>query len=496
MDFPHSEPGVSLTPDGHFTDGDPAAGIPASRDPASWANSVTNELLNVISAGGLQPDEFQHNQLLEAIRELIAVGAMNAIVVRPPTITASNQAPVGHPAVVKLQGKSLLLDTRISGFRYRLDKGSELDAPANASGASEIGVTVPGRVGEQRVLSVVAVDEWGNRSLATNHTFVLTGRNLPDMTLFRHTVPQQVSAGASYAVTFSGATADTGTVVYRIDPRTSGLSFSKTANIQANDQVTLTAPLIVGADIEVLFDVVAVDNAGLASSICIKALVNARKVWEFPQAGAGTWEAPVTGQYELLAIGGGGAGGTPMVVGQVRNHGGGGGAGYGERRIVQLTKGQKIAYEVGKGGSAPAQAGAVGQDGGATTLGVITVRGGQGGRPGYSAGAGSGGNGGSNGGAGKVKPYHDVQVNDRNVGGIDGAPGQGAGYYSKLDNSLTHSRPLTSAHTLVAGHGGGGVGGGSGGGAGGLGFNVGHLPLAGDYSNGADGYARIKWLSA
>lgn len=459
MDYPHSEPGVSLTPDGRFTDGDPAAGIPASRDPASWANGVTTELLNVIRAGGLQPDEFQHNQLLVAMRELIATGAMNAVVVRPPSISASTQAPVGHEAPVKLQGKSLLLDTRITGFRYRLDKGSELEAAANASGASEIGLAVPGRVGEQRVLSVVAVDEWGNRSPATTHEFVLTGRNLPDMTYFRHTVPQQVSAGASYVVTFSGATADTGNVVYRIDPRTSGLTFSKTNNIQANEQVTLTAPLLVGEDVDLSFVVVAVDNASLTSSTTLKTRVNARKVWVFPQAGAGTWEVPVTGQYELLAIGAGGAGGTAVVVGQIRNHGGGGGAGYGERRIVQLTKGQKIAYEVGKGGSAPTQEGVAGQDGGGTTLGSISVRGGQGGRPGYSAGVGSAGNGGSNGGAGKVKPYHDVEVNDRNVGGIDGAPGQGAGYYSKLDNSLSHGRPLTSAHTLVAGYGGGGVGG-------------------------------------
>lgn len=70
MDFPKTVPGVNLLA-GQFTDGNPAEGIPASLDPAEWANAVTNEILNVMVAGGQTPDETKSNQLLAAIQALM-----------------------------------------------------------------------------------------------------------------------------------------------------------------------------------------------------------------------------------------------------------------------------------------------------------------------------------------------------------------------------------------------------------------------------------------
>ncbi|MNZ17269.1 hypothetical protein D3C78_342570 [compost metagenome] len=87
MDYPFSEPGVDLTPAGRFTDGDPAAGIPPSRDPASWANAVTEEILAVVRAAGITPDEHIHTQLLEAIRELIISGSDGDVEVAPGLYT-------------------------------------------------------------------------------------------------------------------------------------------------------------------------------------------------------------------------------------------------------------------------------------------------------------------------------------------------------------------------------------------------------------------------
>lgn len=71
MDFPHSVPNVALL-NGRFTDGNPLVGIQASRDPAAWANAVTDELLNVIRAADMTPAEAEVDQLLRGINTLIA----------------------------------------------------------------------------------------------------------------------------------------------------------------------------------------------------------------------------------------------------------------------------------------------------------------------------------------------------------------------------------------------------------------------------------------
>jgi len=69
MDYPKSVPGSGLV-DGKFVDEDVIAGTPGSLIPASWGNSVTQEILGAITAAGLKPDEQQTSQLAQAIRQL------------------------------------------------------------------------------------------------------------------------------------------------------------------------------------------------------------------------------------------------------------------------------------------------------------------------------------------------------------------------------------------------------------------------------------------
>ncbi|MEI7049541.1 carbohydrate-binding protein CenC [Pseudomonas koreensis] len=69
MDYPKSVPGSGLV-DGKFVDEDAIAGTPGSLIPASWGNSVTQEILGAITAAGLKPDEAQTDQLAQAIRQL------------------------------------------------------------------------------------------------------------------------------------------------------------------------------------------------------------------------------------------------------------------------------------------------------------------------------------------------------------------------------------------------------------------------------------------
>lgn len=71
MDFPKSVPGVGLVA-GKFIDEDPLAATPGSLIPSAWGNSVTLELLEVIEAAGLTPDEDDNTQLNAAIDQKIA----------------------------------------------------------------------------------------------------------------------------------------------------------------------------------------------------------------------------------------------------------------------------------------------------------------------------------------------------------------------------------------------------------------------------------------
>lgn len=67
MDYPKSVPSVGLV-NGQFVDEDPIAGKPGSLIPATWGNSVTQEILNVVQAAGLTPNESSNTQLLAALR--------------------------------------------------------------------------------------------------------------------------------------------------------------------------------------------------------------------------------------------------------------------------------------------------------------------------------------------------------------------------------------------------------------------------------------------
>ncbi len=71
MDYPKSDPTVGLV-GGKFSDGDSAGGVSASRDPAAWANAVSDELIHVIEQGGLTPNEADNTQLWQALAAGIA----------------------------------------------------------------------------------------------------------------------------------------------------------------------------------------------------------------------------------------------------------------------------------------------------------------------------------------------------------------------------------------------------------------------------------------
>lgn len=70
MDYPKSVPNVGLV-NGKFVDENTATGQVGSLIPSSWGNAITDELLNVIQAGGEQPAENDNDQLLAAIKAIV-----------------------------------------------------------------------------------------------------------------------------------------------------------------------------------------------------------------------------------------------------------------------------------------------------------------------------------------------------------------------------------------------------------------------------------------
>lgn len=94
MRYPVSDPGSQLH-NGKFTDGNPALGIPASVDKAAHMNAVYDELLAVISAAGLTPNETTFNQVLQAVQGLIN----GSIATRAPLSHGHNWGEIsGKPA--------------------------------------------------------------------------------------------------------------------------------------------------------------------------------------------------------------------------------------------------------------------------------------------------------------------------------------------------------------------------------------------------------------
>jgi hypothetical protein len=71
MDYPKSVPGVGLV-DGKFVDEDAVSGQVGSLIPSAWGNSVTDELLNVLGAAGVAPDEADRGQVLKGLRIIFA----------------------------------------------------------------------------------------------------------------------------------------------------------------------------------------------------------------------------------------------------------------------------------------------------------------------------------------------------------------------------------------------------------------------------------------
>jgi len=108
MDYPKSVPSAGLV-NGKFVDENPLTGTPGSLIPADWGNGVTEEIVNVIKAGDLTPDETKNDQLLLAMQNVAAKGwnldmALPLTALPLPTIASADGRMAVTPSAVATGG--------------------------------------------------------------------------------------------------------------------------------------------------------------------------------------------------------------------------------------------------------------------------------------------------------------------------------------------------------------------------------------------------------
>lgn len=423
-------------------------------------------------------------------------------VVTQPTVTGSTSVTPATNFTLTAAATSRLSGVTVASFDWTKPDGSKVNSVAS-NGSASLTLQVQGAVGETRQVSVEAIDSDGNRSAPRQVVLTITNNNAPSMATFAHTVPSGMQQAAGQAVSFSGATdADGDAITYLFDFGSSGFTASKTSGIAPNESVTLTAPASTLPSDPRSFTVYAVDAKGARTGATINVAVIGQALWEFATAGTYNFTAPVDGQYEVLLVGGGGGGATGSSGAGAG--GGGGGSGRAAKKTLALKAGQTYSGVVGAPGRGDTYNGLPGTSGGTTSFGTdLSALGGA--TPGRST---DGGNGGSGGGVG-------VQSGSTHRGGADGTDGQGTGvldykpgkgegvgYYSLLDSSISHNN--AGLPNGIGGGGGGGFGptpaaGTSRGGGYGAGGS-GSASTASNSSNagfdGRAGYARIKYLGA
>ena len=113
----HRIDGPGATVDGKFTEGNPAAGVPATVVTAAWMADVQEELLSVLSAGGVAPIKGVQDQLLRAIRTMSTGVIGTALNLKMSVASASASATLTADQVV--------VGSSLAGQVYRLSSLSK-----------------------------------------------------------------------------------------------------------------------------------------------------------------------------------------------------------------------------------------------------------------------------------------------------------------------------------------------------------------------------------
>jgi hypothetical protein len=165
MDYPKSVPSAGLV-NGKFVDENPLTGTPGSLIPADWGNGVTQEIVNVIKAGDLTPDETRNDQLLAAIQSVTAKGWNQDL--------ALPIAALPLPTIATPDARMAVTPTALS------TSGGRVSIPAGVyiSIGQEV---VSGRLGRSRTFMTTA---WSSADLLPSASYFLRAQVIGDALTF------------------------------------------------------------------------------------------------------------------------------------------------------------------------------------------------------------------------------------------------------------------------------------------------------------------------
>lgn len=128
----------TATPDHKFTEGDPAVPVAATTVSAEWLNAVQEELVAVITGGGLELQKSDNGQLFRAIGKLIGDKVPIATNDTPGLVKGSDAVSIGEDG-------SILLAGAVDGVRFNESGGiSRYGVCDSAQAAQAKTVTIPG----------------------------------------------------------------------------------------------------------------------------------------------------------------------------------------------------------------------------------------------------------------------------------------------------------------------------------------------------------------
>lgn len=183
------------------------------------------------------------------------------VVVGTPTVTGASTGSAGVAMTLTASAISLLAGGSIASFEWTLPDGSKSTTPAT-SGSATRSVTPTGAVGAVYAVTVVAIDNAGNRGKPVTKSITVSNNQPPTTPIV--TVADTVMQGSTGNVLVaSGSTdSDGDAVTYSISQSGAlALVFSKTSGIASGEQVTFSVPAA-SVDTSATVNVVAVDARG------------------------------------------------------------------------------------------------------------------------------------------------------------------------------------------------------------------------------------------